>query len=246
MILRRSLLCLGVLLVFVPTSLRAEGPPEPPPAFVVDQIRDLGISVRARRVLKSDPALAALNLGISIEDGIASVWGPIPSDAVGRRAVVLLESVRGIRAVRSNFYAQTPREQNLLGDLARRLEMPERFEASKPDVDSETLRKIPRVMPPAIVTRGSPASGLAPTAPQVFAPRPVTAPPKEPDPPVIPLRDRIASMRRDDPRFARIPILIYGTRIQVQQNAAADDVIRDLVNRLRRLPGVTEVELKSE
>ena len=245
MILRRYLLCLSVAMALVPSSLRAERPPEPP-AFALDRIRDLAASVRARRVLKADPALDRLNLGISIEDGIASVWGPVPSDAVGRRAVVLLESVRGIRAVRSNFYTEAPREQNLLGDLARRPGMPERFEASKPDVDSETLRRIPRVMPPAIVTRGSATSADAPAAPQVFAPRPVAVPAREPDPPVVPLRDRIAAIRRDDPRFGRIPIVIDGTRLQVQQNAASDDVIHDLVNRLRRLPGVTEVELKSE
>ena len=242
MILRRYLLCLCVSLALLPSSLRAERPLEPP-AFALDRIRDLGASVRARRALKDDPALARLNLGISVEDGNASVWGPVPSDAVGRRAVVLLESVRGIRAVRSNFYIETPREQNLLGDLARRPEMPERFEASKPDVDSETLRRIPRVMPPAIVTRGS---GVAPPVPQVFAPRPVAVPARQPDPPVVPLGDRIAAIRRDDPRFARIPIVINGTKLQVQQNAGADDVIHDLVDRLRRLPGVTEVELKSE
>ena len=241
MILRRSLLCMGVVLaLLLPPSLRAERPLEPP-AFTLDRIRDLAASVRARRSLKDDPALAGLNLGISVEDGVASVWGPVPSDAVGRRAVVLLESVRGIRAVRSNFYTETPREQNLLGELARRPEMLQRFEASKPDVDSETLPRIPRVMPPAVVTNGSPATP-APNAPQVFAPRPVTVPAAQP----VSFRDRIAAIRREDRRFGNIPIVLDGTRIQVQQSAGADDVIHDLVNRLRRLPGVTEVELKSE
>ena len=235
MVLRRSLLWAGALLaLLLPSPLRAERPPEPP-AFALDRIRDLVASVRAKRVLKDDRSLAGLNLGVTVEDGVANVWGPVPSDVVGRRAVVLLESVRGIRSVRSNFYAESPREENLLGGLARRPEMAQRFEASKPDVDAETLPKKFRALPSAVVTNGSTVAG----APQVSAPRPVT-------PPTVTLRDRIAAIRKEDGRFANIPIVIDGTRLQVQQGAGADDVIRDLVGRLRRLPGVTEVELKSD
>ena len=240
---RRSLLWAGaVAALLLPSSLRAERPLEPPP-FGMDRFRDLAASVRARRVLKDDRALARLNLGISVEDGVATVRGPVPSDAEGRRAVALLEGVRGIRAVRSNFYTETPREENLLGGLSRRPEMPQRFEASKPDVDAETLpARIPRVMPPAVVTGGATEA----VAPRVFAPRPVALPPRAPDPPPGSLRDRIAAIRAADARFGTIPIVIDGTRLQVQQGAAEDDIIRALVDRLRRVPGVTEVELKSE
>jgi len=241
MILRRYLFCVGVALALVPSPLRAELSLEPP-GYVLDRMSDLAASVQARRVLKKDPALAKLNLGVSVEAGVASVWGPVPSDDVGRRAVGLLEGVRGIRAVRSNFYTETPREANLLGDLARRPQTPQRFEASKPDVDTETLPRAPRVMPPAVVTNGSPA----PSPAQVFAPRPVAAPARVPVPPPGSIRDRVAAIRRADARFATIPVVIVGTRLQVQQGAGSDDAIRALVDRLRRVPGVTEVELKSE
>ena len=242
MIVRRSLLWAGaVAALLLPSSLRAERPLEPP-AYALDRIRDLATSVRARRVLKDDLALARLNLGISVEDGVATVRGPVPSDAEGRRAIALVEGVRGIRAVRSNFYTEAPRQENLLGGLSRRPEMPQRFEASKPVVDAETLpARIPRVMPPAVVTGGTTDS----VAPQVFAPRPVALPPRAPDPPGS-LRDRIAAIRAADARFGTIPIVIDGTRLQVQEGAAQDDVIRALLDRLRRVPGVTEVELKSE
>jgi hypothetical protein len=238
MILRRYLLCVGVSLALLPSPLRAERPPEPP-AFVLDRISDLAASVRAKRVLKDDPTLAKLNLGISVEDGIAKVWGPVPSDDVGRRAVALLEGVRGIRAVRANFYPETPREANLLGGLARRPETPKRFEASKTDVDSTTPPRAPRVMPPAVVTHGA----TAPSPAQVFAPRPVA---RVTAPPPGSIRERIVAIRRADARFGTIPVVIVGTRLQVQQGAADDEVTRALVDRLRRIPGVTEVELKSE
>jgi hypothetical protein len=242
MIVRRSLLWAGAVMALLPpSSLWAERPVEPPP-FGLDRLRDLSASVRARRVLKDDRALARLNLGVSVEEGVATVRGPVPSDEEGRRAVALLEAVRGIRAVRSNFYTETPRGENLLGGLSRRPQMPQRFEASKPDVDAETLpARIPRVMPPAVVTGGATES----TAPRVFAPRPVALPPRAPDPPES-LRDRIAAIRAADARFGTIPIVVDGTRLQVQQGAAQDDVIRALLDRLRRVPGVTEVELKSD
>src|SRR3569623_9259 len=131
MIVRRSLLWAGAIAaLLLPSSLRADRPPEPPPF-------DLG-----RR-----------NLGVSVEDGVATVRGPVPSDAEGRRAVALLEGVRGIRSVRPVFYPETPREPNLLAGLSRRPPLPQRFEASKPAADAEALpARVPRVMPPAVVT----------------------------------------------------------------------------------------------
>jgi hypothetical protein len=242
MIVRRSLLWAGAMVaLLLPSSLRADRPPEPPP-FGLDRLRDLAASVRARRVLKDDRDLARLNLGVSVEDGVATVRGPVPSDAEGRRAVALLEGVRGIRAVRAVFYPETPHESNLLGGLSRRPQLPQRFEASKPTAEAETPPRLPRVTQPAVVTHGS--SG--PVAPQVFAPRAVALPPRAPDPPPGSLRDRIAAIRAADARFGTIPILIDGTRLPVQQGAAEDGVIRALLDRLRRVPGVTEVELKSE
>lgn len=242
MIVRRSLLWAGAIGAFLlPSLLRAGRPLEPPPPGR-DRFRDLATSVRARLALKEDRVLARLNLGVSVEDGVATVRGPVPSDEEGRRAVIMLERIRGIREVRSNFYTETPREQNLFGGLSRRPQTPQVFKASKPDVDAETLpARIPRVMPPAVATGGATES----VAPRVFAPRPVAGPPRAPDPPGS-LRERIAALREADVRFGTIPIVIDGTRLQVQQGAADDDVIRALVDRLRRVPGVTEVEMKSE
>lgn len=265
MILRRTLLwAVGMAALLLFTSPALAGLP-PPPSSPFDRIRDLSVSVRARRVLKEDAELASLNLGVSVENGIASVWGPVPSTDVARRAISKLQNVRGVREVRTNFYSESPQVENLLGDLIQHRGAATRIDVGKPDLDSgKLLVKVQTPVPvvgspgtepvstPKIRIAGQPTTAV-PTASVPRAAVPMAAVPtatvstrNDKGTPQSPtLAERVIAVRRSDDRFATVGITISGTRLTVHQSSAPDDVIRDLLTQLRRVSGVSEIQLSS-
>src|SRR5262245_37237540 len=94
--------CLALALSTLPA--RAVDEPPRPPTSALGKIRDLAATVRARRLLEEDRVLRPLNLGVSVDNGVVSVWGPVPSQEVARLAVAKLETIRNVTEVRSNFY----------------------------------------------------------------------------------------------------------------------------------------------
>ena len=100
----RTGFCAGAFLL---AAALARGLP-PPPTASHDQARDLQVMVHVRRALKEDPALAELNIGVRVRDGVATLWGPVPSEDVIPKARKVLESVRGVLGVASDLYVRVP------------------------------------------------------------------------------------------------------------------------------------------
>jgi hypothetical protein len=61
---------------------------------------DWEIATIVRAAFWQDKDLAPLNLQVSVEKGVATVEGPVPSGYLRRKAIALVESLRGIRGVR--------------------------------------------------------------------------------------------------------------------------------------------------
>lgn len=49
-------------------------------------LRDLWLTVQARKQLLDDPELAQLNIGVKVSRRIATLWGPVPSAPLALRA----------------------------------------------------------------------------------------------------------------------------------------------------------------
>jgi len=64
------------------------------------ELSDWELAHIARVAFWQDTELAPLNLQVSVEQGVATVDGPVPSDYLRKRALALLERLRGIRGVR--------------------------------------------------------------------------------------------------------------------------------------------------
>jgi hypothetical protein len=94
------------------------------PASETAARRDWEIAVQARRALFEDPTLAPLNLGVSVRQRIAMLWGPVPSAAIGLRAVDRVRRVLGVAEVRSELYIEASGE---LPGPAQRDRAPERL-----------------------------------------------------------------------------------------------------------------------
>jgi hypothetical protein len=73
---------------------------DPPPSQLPQQTpRDWLLTTAARRAFQKDEQLAALNVGVSVNNKVATIWGTIPSLDLARRAEEVLKKVGGIAAV---------------------------------------------------------------------------------------------------------------------------------------------------
>jgi osmotically-inducible protein OsmY len=94
----------------------------------------------ARQALDNDTQLGALNLGVSVRDQVASVWGTVPSPAVAERAVTCLGRVPGVARVENQLTVESP------GDpLVDFLKMPARPLPPKPAPGMRALDPTPTV-----------------------------------------------------------------------------------------------------
>ena len=102
--LARAGLCAGVLVV----AAIAAGADYPPLAPSPEIYRDLQLMVHARKALREQEAFASLNVGVRVRDGIATLWGPVPSADLIPKAMKGVESVQGILGVRSELFVAVP------------------------------------------------------------------------------------------------------------------------------------------
>ena len=141
---QRSHASVPLLLAYVGLCLLAPAgaaPPRPP-----QDEHDIEVTLYARLALSNDAALDPLNLDVRVVMGVASVEGPVPSQALADRAVAVLKKVKGVFEVRPRFRLTPP-------SLADAIE-----EVKKGLAD----RSIPQELPPSLASSGleEPGTGL--------------------------------------------------------------------------------------
>jgi hypothetical protein len=228
---------LAVLLAALPA--RAIDAPGRPPVSALGKIRDLALTVRARRALQEDRVLSTLNLGVWVENGVASVWGPVPSEQVGRQAVAKLEAVKGVVEVRTDFHVRGPDAgKDQIAGLSPGQGSLDRFDVFKRD------REEPPPRQPATPV------AVAREAPRLLAPRAVSAPRRQPEAAVVgrerpSLAEQIERLRGADPRFRDVLVRIQGTTLEVRRGDPDEHAVA-FANQLRHIRGVTDVILTDE
>lgn len=235
--------CLTLALSALPG--RAIEEPPRPPMSALGLIRDLATTVHARRALQEDRVLGPLNLGVQVNKGVLTVWGPVPSHAVGKQAIARLETIKGIAQVRPNFYLAESREK-LLFDTTRPAGVPERIESAKPEI--ETGKILVRSREPILTVdrRDQPVNdGL-----KLFAPRPVVAARPESltsavklPKPAASLTDQVREARQSEARFRDIVVEVQGNAVLIRRGESPGRDVMDLVEKLRHIRGVTDVIL---
>src|SRR5882724_1447057 len=66
--------------------------------------RDVRQTIQARKLLADDPELAAWNIGVTVHDRVATLWGPVPSVEVAFRAELCLRTVIELAEVRNQLF----------------------------------------------------------------------------------------------------------------------------------------------
>jgi hypothetical protein len=240
-----SLLLAG-LTFLVPPWLVA-GPPRwsaaPQPT-----LRDSHLTLHARQALMEDPQLARLYLGVSVRLGVATVWGPVPSEDLARHAVDLLRRVQGLLDVRSQMYVGSA------GETAA--EVP-RASPGRPALPP-FLPLEPRSGGALMGRAGEAGTAKPPRRPgggydsltgfDVGSARPLSEavsllPPVPPTDPSSQLPPAIEQLRQSNPRFQLVRIEAEGGAVHLHGKPVDREAMLALAESISRLPGVKRVFL---
>jgi osmotically-inducible protein OsmY len=231
---------------------------------------DVELAIRAHQAILKDEALASVNIGVRVRDGVATVWGPVPSVEVARQILEKVHRVSGVREVRSEL-AIVPHDGNLPDDAApapsSRPQSSEPAAVSKLPLPAGALtgRQSGDEPAPAVtsVSLLPPTTALAPAAdtsrpPPASLGRPVPLPPGSSTarPGAAPTQataaDRAASpdlsaaldaLRRGDARFQGIQWQVRDRVVTLGCSASRGEDLMAFANAVSRVPGVERVIL---
>lgn len=130
-----------VLCVFALTSSVADAGPVP--RIGGDPARDMRQTLQARKILAEDPDLAAWNIGVTVRDRVATLWGPVPSAEVAFRAELCLKAMVELAEIRNELF---------ISELVRPMRVPLKIDRAPEIIPSElppALPGVPRLFEPA-------------------------------------------------------------------------------------------------
>ncbi len=206
----------------------------PPAGAQEDGKRDCFITVRVRQALLKEPALAPLNLGVSVREGVATIYGSVPSAALARLAREKVTNVQGVLEVRSELEIRSPDDP--LSELLQRLQGAQ----APPDFPSHE-----RYPPPGWLTSrwgdreppAAPSLGVSLMPPVVLDPVPRTSP-------KVDLAQAVERARRQDARFRRLWAEVRDGIVRLSGMAERREDVMLLAEQISRLPGVSRVIIR--
>src|SRR5262245_10360620 len=71
---------------------------------LADSLHDCRWTMQVRQSLLRDERLSDLNLGVTVHDHVAVLWGAVPSTELARLAVEKVQQIQGIAAVVNELY----------------------------------------------------------------------------------------------------------------------------------------------
>jgi hypothetical protein len=170
------------------------------PTFVVagpariggDPLRDVRQTIQARKLLADDPDLAMWNIGVTVRDRVATLWGPVSSAEVAFRAEICLKTMIELTEVRNELF---------ISELVRPMRVPLKID-NPPGAIPNDLPPIPGSLQPSPEQpRQSPPRlppQLPPSPPRLFQPVPDRSPQQD-APALPPLRRLPSSIRFESP-----------------------------------------------
>jgi hypothetical protein len=216
-----------------PARPELDAGPEP------DLVRDLEVQVRARRLLQEDRELAPLNLGVTVRNGAAVVWGPVPSPELRAKALKKVADARGVFSVRGEMYLAQDTGQLLPpGDLRQLPDLPEQTASASPDWRTGRLPPLP-----GRLASKKPDEPAGP--PKAVALKPPIIAPDEGPALTGELPDLIERVRTGDARYRLIVFEVKNGAVYLRGTAKPENVIA-FAKAIADLPGVERVVLQRE
>lgn len=239
----RLALLLGVL-VQPAFLLCAADPPGPmrSPSSGQPSLRDVQRTIHARKALHEDEVLAPLNLSVHVRDGVAVVWGPIPSMDHVRRAIAKLEKVPGVNVVRSEMYVAPVGYRFEALTLPLHSEPPIVTQSASPNPLTGAIGTLTGRNPEPRRASESPKIHVSLLAPIGIADR-VSGP--APDSPASSLDAAVERLRGSEARFRTIAVEVRGDTVYLRGSDASGEQVIAFAQVLSRLPGVERVVVRN-
>jgi hypothetical protein len=206
------------------------------------------LTLEARQALLEDKTLAALNVGVSVRNGTATLWGPIASQELARRAAQAVRKVQGIVDVRSDLRIEP---------VAPAMDFVVLPVAEPPSRQAEPLREVARRWPGELLARPGDSRWLTDSQPRQreewTAPReavPIMPSLVVPSPPPVPapgspgassLLIQIDQLRQRDARYRDIRLQVRGGVVHLSGTVYRGDDVYEFARAVARLPGVARV-----
>jgi osmotically-inducible protein OsmY len=194
-------------------------PPLRPVRSPADAARDSQQTMQARALLQADPALADVNIGVTVQDRVATLWGPVPSSEVAFRAEVALRGMLELAKVKNEL---------IVNELQEPFKLPLKIEVPP--------QKLPDLLPPLPPKD----SRTLPSAPGVLTVNKV---------PIQPSRDLDEEMRaairkhlQSNIAFAPIRFSVQDRRVTLAAEGPDNaSVLQEAARAIARLPNVEGV-----
>jgi hypothetical protein len=239
-------------------------------------VRSIRLELHARKSLLDDKQLAGLNLGVRVREGVATLWGSVPTRELTDRAVKKVSGVLGILDVHSELLVVRPAPPPITPPLDN--EGPTVTQSASPDREQGTLA--PRIGAVPVIISAPEPSQVEPApgqlhreeespdrpAPVVREAEPVVKllPPRvwtvssadqgsaeEKNPPAVtPAVENLAAaierIRTSDPRFRGLRVEVQGTALWVLGSAEQGGEAVELANQLSRIQGISGVVVRRD
>jgi hypothetical protein len=210
--------------------------------------RDLLMALEGRQRLLQDNQLARYNLGVTVKGRVATLWGTVPSAALGRWAVDLMRAVPGVLAIRSDIRVEPGEEAALPPNAARRPHTPDRRAPGSLAGNSSAVA--PSRLTSERAKNAGPGKGSE--AAEVLPAIVVPTPPGPPVPSAIrpsdgspaKLEEAVRQVQRRDPRFGGIQLEVRQGVVFLRGPASRADDLYRLAQTVADLPGVGRVVVR--
>jgi osmotically-inducible protein OsmY len=209
--------------------------------------RDLQVLLRVRRALAADDEMAPLNVGVSVRDGVATLWGPLLTSDQMRRALKTTADVRGVQAVRNELYLAKD-----MRPLPPLFILPDKTPDRLPPTDA--LVAADRTGMLAKYDRGGPAKEIGPASLPVrraalLAPVPLDAGPEEPTTVTTARAESVPAaidrVQKSDARFGQIGVAWQDGTIVLRGNRNDAAAVMAFARLMSDVPGVERVVLQN-
>ncbi len=219
------------------TSAGDAGTPVGPPT---SEAEDWALETRARAALWRDAALADLGLEVIVRDGVATLFGPIPDESLGRRADEVVQNVPGVRGVRNRTRVRVPpNPKETRPRIFPPVDQPFRAEPS------QKARPADPVLPWAARLMGQGESGgsgsLGTWRPRAGPEQETTVakPRAEQNPSAVSIG--LARLIHSNPRFRGLEFSVADGRVTLSGTLAQEADLADLVRAVSAFDGVETI-----
>jgi osmotically-inducible protein OsmY len=218
--------------------------------------RDTKLTLLARQALQADRELAPHNLGVSVQDRAATLWGPVPSVALARRAEILLRNLAELVEVHNELHLDPTQDPGPTKSSPPRPREPS-FQKTKP-TGSAALTGFPRERAKVAVgqeEQRAPPDKKTLVLPPITIPTPAGARQSPADPvrgdqtrarkTAGGLTEALGQLRKRNPQFRSVQTEIRGRLVYVRGTAGQSEQVSQFAQAIAELPGVERVVLQT-